>query len=505
MTTPSIRQKIILPVLACASVALLSACAVGPDFHEPAAPEVKAYTPAPLPAQTAATGVPGGAAQTLQSGGDIPAQWWNLFESPKLNELIQQALAANPTVAGAQAALRNAQETLRAGEGALFPSITAKAGFNRERSSGASFGNPGSSSNVFNLYNASVGVNYSLDIFGGVQRGLEAQRAQVEYQQFVLESTYLTLAANTVTTALRAASLHAQQDATNDIITAEAEQLRVIRKKVELGGASKVDSLAVLSQVAATRATLPPIQKALAQTQDQLAVYVGKQPGSFEPVNLDLTGLKLPQQLPLSLPSELVRQRPDVRAAEAQLHAASANVGIATANMLPQITLSGAYGSQAGIARDLFSPGSSIWNLGAGLLQPIFNAGELSAQRRAAIASYDQSLANYQSVVNGAFQNVADVLAALDADANALKAQYDAYDAADKSLQLTQKQYQLGAVSYVALLNAQGLYQQARIGYVQAIAIRYEDTAALFQALGGGWWNRGKDGAAGGAAQPPKL
>ncbi|MGH8461300.1 MAG: efflux transporter outer membrane subunit [Stenotrophobium sp.] len=491
--------------LALIGALVLGGCAVGPDFHTPAAPEVKALTSTALPAQTTATpGAEAGAAQTLSDGAGIPAQWWELFQSPKLNELITQALAANPTVASAQAALRNAQENLRASQAGFFPAVDAKAGVSRQRSSGASFGVPGGGSSIYNLYNASVGVSYTLDLFGGTRRAVEAQAAQVDYQRFELESTYLALAANTVTTALGAASLHAQEDATNDIITAQAEQLRVIRKQFELGAVSQAAVLAVEAQAAATQATLPPIQKNLAQTQNQLATYVGKFPGSFTPVDLNLADLRLPQQLPLSLPSELVRQRPDVRAAEALLHQASAGVGIATANLLPQITLSGSYGSDATVARGLFGPGAAIWSLGAGLVQPVFHAGQLTARRRAAIASYDKALADYKTVVAGAFQNVADVLVALDADANALKAQYAAYGAADSSLQLVQKQYQLGAVSYLGLLDAQRQYQQSRIAYVQAVATRYQDTAALFQALGGGWWNRAAADTQGKAA-PQKI
>jgi NodT family efflux transporter outer membrane factor (OMF) lipoprotein len=498
----TIQSHFVLVSTLCGSLAL-GACAVGPDFRAPDAPQVKSLTAQPLPAETVATaGAQGGAAQSLQAGADIPAQWWQLFQSPKLDELIRQALAANPTVASAQASLRNAQENLRADYGELFPAVDLKLGAVRQRTSGASFGNPAAGGSVFNLYNASVGVSYAFDIFGLARRTLEAQRAQVEYQRFELESTYLTLAANTVTTALQVASLRAQEDATNDIVTSQDEQLRVIRKQLELGAVGKSDVLAVAAQVASTRATLPPIQKRLAQAQNQLATYVGQLPGSFTPVALDLADLKLPQQLPLSLPSALVRQRPDVRAAEALLHQASAGVGIATANLLPQITISGSYGRQSSGGGDLFNPANAIWNIGAGLLQPVFHAGELTAKRRAAIASYDKALADYRNVVGLAFQNVADVLVALDADANALKAQYAAYDAADNSLQLLQKQYQFGAVSYLNLLDAQRQYQQARIAYVEAAATRYQDTAALFQALGGGWWNRDAGDTAAGHAQP---
>jgi len=336
-----------------------------------------------------------------------------------------------------------------------------------------------------------VNVSYTLDLFGGARRELEALQSQVDFQRFQLEAAYLTITSNIVTTAVREALLRAQLSATQEIISAEARQLDIIEMQFQLGGAARSDVLAQRTQLAQTRATLPPLQMALAQTRHLLAVLMGRLPS--EAVNLPqftLDGLQLPIELPVSLPSSLVRQRPDVRASEALLHAANAEIGVATANLYPQLTLTGSYGSESSTAATLFRSGSAVWSLSGGLLFPLFHGGELNAKRRAAVAVFDQASAQYRQTVLQAFQNVADVLRALEADANALKAQSDAAASARDLLELTQKQFQLGSVSYLSLLNAERAYQQTRISLVQAQAARFSDTAALFQALGGGWWNR---------------
>ncbi len=483
-----------------AAGAMLAACAVGPDFHRPEAPATKSYTATTLPKETASTPVAGGASQRFVPEQDIPAQWWTLFRSQALDQLIRQALQDSPTLTAAQATLRASQENLRAQYGAaLSPSVDAGLSATRQRISGTAFG-PGGKPSLFNLYNASVKVSYGLDLFGGARRELESLRSQVDYQQFQLEAAYLTLTANIVTTAVKEASLRAQIKATQDIATLQEKQLAVVERQLELGAVARADVLAQRTQVAQTRATLPPLEKDLAQTRHLLAVLAGKLPSEAALPEFDLDGLQLPQELPVSLPSALVQQRPDIRASESLLHQASAQVGVATAGMFPQITLTGSYGVESNKSADLFNGNApSIWNLGAGLLQPIFHGGELSARRRAAVATYDQAAAQYRETVLLAFQNVADVLRALDLDASALKAQAEAETAARDALDLTQRQFQLGAVSYLDLLNAERQHQQALIGLVQAQATRYADTAALFQALGGGWWNRNQQTE---AAQP---
>ncbi len=475
--------------------AALSGCAVGPDYHPPEAPNTKSYTAVALPGETTATSGTGGAAQRFISGQEIPAQWWMLFHSEPLDQLIRQALQDSPTLAAAQATLREAQENLRAQYGAaLSPSVDASLSGSRQRTASAAQGQPGGNTNLFNLYNASVNVSYSLDLFGGARRELELLQSQVDYQRFQLEGAYLALSANIVTTAVKEASLRAQIQATQDILASQEKQLDLINSQFDLGAVSRSDVLAQQTQVANTRTFLPPLEKSLAQTRHLLAVLAGKLPSEAVLPEFRLVELQLPQELPVSLPSSLVRQRPDVRAAESLLHQASAQVGVATASMFPQLTLTGSYGVESNKSSNLFSSGTpAIWSIGAALLQPIFHGGELSAKRRAAIAAYDQAEAQYRQTVLQAFQNVADVLRALEADANALKAQVDAEAAAHDALDLTLKQFQLGAVSYLSLLNAERGYQQALVNLAQAQAARYADTAALFQALGGGWWNRTGD------------
>jgi NodT family efflux transporter outer membrane factor (OMF) lipoprotein len=406
--------------------------------------------------------------------------------------VVRQALTNNPTLAAAQATLRQSQENLNALVGsALFPSVDANASVSRQKISGAAFGQPNANFSPFTLYNASVRVSYALDLFGGARRELESLASQVDFQRFQLEAAYLTITSNIVTTAVKEASLRAQLRATQEIVASQEKQLDLVELQFRLGGVTRTDVLAQRGQLAQTRATLPPLEKELEQTRHQLAVLAGRLPSLATTLpEFDLDRLRLPEELPVSLPSSLVRQRPDIRASEALLHAASAQVGVATANLYPQISLSGSYGSEAVTSGTLFSSRTAVWSLGAGVLQPLFHGGELNARHRAAVAAYDQASAQYQERVLLAFQNVADVLRALEADARTLKAQADAEAAARDTLDLTQKQFQLGAVSYLSLLNAERQYQQARISLVQAQAARFADTAALFQALGGGWWNR---------------
>ena len=345
-------------------------------------------------------------------------------------------------------------------------------------------------SSIFTLHNASVDVGYSIDLFGGNRSYLESEQAKVEFDSFQLEAAYLTLTSNIVTTAIAEASLRAQLIATNEIISAEEKQLHVAEQQFELGVIAKAELLSQRTSVARTRTQRPPLQKALAQTRHQLAILLGQSPGEAELPEFGLKSLQMPEEIPLSLPSTLTRQRPDIRAAEARLHQASALIGVASANLYPKITLSGNYGSEATKVSDLFSSGSAVWSLGAGVLQPVFRGGELRARKRAAIANYEQAQALYKETVLLAFRHVADVLLALQTDMDNLKLQQQSKQLAAQSLQLVVLQFKEGAVSYLSLLNAQSQYQQSRLAYIQAQASLYADTAALFQALGGGWWNR---------------
>jgi NodT family efflux transporter outer membrane factor (OMF) lipoprotein len=339
---------------------------------------------------------------------------------------------------------------------------------------------------IFNLYNASVNVSYDLDLFGGTRRAFESASAEAEYQAYELKAAHLALASNLATTAFKEAALRGQMDATREMIAAQTRQLAVMEKQLALGGVAKADVIAERRQVDQTKATLPPLEKALEQARNQLAIYAGKLPSEAKLPEFQLDAFTLPQELPVSLPSALVRKRPDILAAEARLHEASADIGVATANLFPQFELSAGYGPQATEASAFFKKDSMIWSLAGSLTQPIFHGGELMARRRASQAAYDEAAANYRQTVLVAFGNVADTLKALEADAKTLEAETDANAQAKASLEVTQGQYKLGGVSHLALLDAERQYQQTRLDLAQAQAARLADTTALFAALGGG-------------------
>ncbi|HME38515.1 MAG TPA: efflux transporter outer membrane subunit [Steroidobacteraceae bacterium] len=472
--------------------ALLAGCAVGPNYHAPAAPQVAGFAPeGALAPETAGTASPGGQAQRFVDGMDIPGQWWTLFQSVELNALIERALKNSPTLQAAQAALRQANETAAAQRGSYYPSVSGSLESQRQKSSGAVFGiGQLPSSYYYNLQTASVNVSYTLDAFGGTRRAVEALRAQAEYQQFALEASYLTLTSNIVTAAVNEASLRAQIAATEDIARSQREQLDITQRRLKLGGVSRADVSQQEATLQGTLATLPALRSQLSQQRNQLAAYAGALPSDYAEAGFNLDSLTMPQDLPVSLPSKFVEQRPDVREYSALLHQATAQIGVATANMLPQITLTASFGQDAAAYSNLFSPASNVWSLIGSLTQPIFKGGQLVHQRRAAVAAAQEAAANYQATVITAFQNVSNTLYALHADAEALAAESAAERAAADSLALVQVQYKSGAASYVQLLSAQQTYQTAAIALVKARALRYADTAALFQALGGGWWNR---------------
>ncbi|MEA3135333.1 MAG: hypothetical protein QOG17_3179 [Gammaproteobacteria bacterium] len=468
---------------------VLSACAVGPNYKPPPAPQTPGYVPSgTLPAATATAPLPGGEAQRFVDGLDIPGQWWTLFKSPELNALIERALASSPTLEAAQAALRQANENTAAERGSFYPSVSGQIQGQRQKATAAAIGQPGSI--LYTLNSASEDVSYTLDALGGIRRQVEALQAQADYQQFALEASYLSLTANIVTAAVTEASLRAQIAATEDIAQSQTTQLDITQRRVTAGGASRADVLQQQTTLQSTLASLPPLRSQLAQQRNQLATYVGSLPADYSGAEINLDSLTLPADLPVSLPSKLVEQRPDVRQYSALLHQATAQIGVATANMLPQLTLTGSYGGEATKFSDVFSSSSVVWSLIGGVTQPIFKGGQLVHQRRAAVAAAQQAAANYKSTVITAFQNVSDTLYALQADADALAAQTTAERSAAESLTLVQAQYKSGGASYLQVLTAEQSYQNAAVGLVKARAQRYADTAALFQALGGGWWNR---------------
>jgi NodT family efflux transporter outer membrane factor (OMF) lipoprotein len=475
-----------------AGLALLAGCAVGPDFTAPKAPDVDRYTPETLAPETGSAPVKEGAAQRFVLDKDIPVGWWKVYRSEALDRLVDEALQRSPTLDAAKASLRQAQANLYATEGGLYPSLTGNVSATREKISGASFGFPGLNS-IFSVGTAQLNVSYALDVFGGTRRGIEASAAQADYQRFQLAAAYVSLTSNVVAAAVQEASLRAQIAANQQIVTIEADELKVLRQQLQLGGVAGGAVLAQEATLAQARAALPPLQKQLAQSRNQLATLAGRFPSEDVGATFELKQLTLPADLPLSLPSKLVAQRPDVRAAEATLHQTSAEIGVAVANELPQISLTGSFGNTGTPAGSLLNPGTGIWSIGGSLAQTIFDGGTLWYKRKAAVAAFDAAAAQYRGTVLQAFQDVANALRALQSDADALIADVAAEQAASKSLDLSQEQYRDGAIPYTTLLQAEQTLQQARVSLAQAEAARFADTAALFQALGGGWWNDSGD------------
>jgi NodT family efflux transporter outer membrane factor (OMF) lipoprotein len=471
--------------------ALLAGCAVGPDFVPPPAPDVPGYTPEPLAKGTASAATPGGQAQRFVRDLDLPGQWWTLFHSKPLNALVERALANNADVQAAQAALRVARENVRAQRGALFPQVDA--GFSGTRLLPPTAGPEIDNSTVaptFNLFTTQLNVSYTPDVFGGTRRAVETLEAQADAQRFALEATYLTLTSNLAGAAVQEASLRGQIVATQQIIKIERDVLGLLREQRKAGQIAELDVVAQEAALAQVEQTLPPLQKQLAQQRDLLAALTGGFPSDRILEKFELAALRLPGDLPVSLPSKLIEQRPDIRAAEANLHAAAAQIGVAIANRLPNITLTGAAGSTAPAIDQLFASGSEWWQITGAVTQPIFHGGTLFHRELAAKAAFDQAAAQYRSTVIQGFQNVADALRAIQSDAVALQKAVRSERAAARSLEIVRGRMRLGEINYVGLLVAQQTYQQALLSLAQAKAQRYADTVALFAALGGGWWHR---------------
>jgi NodT family efflux transporter outer membrane factor (OMF) lipoprotein len=467
---------------------LLASCVVGPSFTRPAAPAAS-YPPASLAPTTATTGLAGGEAQHFDAGGDIPADWWRLFHSAELNALVERALAANPDLKAARAALTAAHESTLAQRGAYFPAVTGSFSASRNKSPAPLSPVPSSGALLYSLYTPEVSVSYVPDVFGLNHRMVEGLAAQEEATRFELAAARITLSTNVALAAIGQASIRGQIETTRALIELNTRALEMLRRQLAGGYAGRLDVAAQEAQLAQQAATLPPLLQQLALENDLLAALTGSAPQAAPPAALELAQLELPQQLPVSLPSQLIDQRPDVRQAEANLHAASAAVGVAIANRLPNLTLTADLGDSALALNQLFGPGTGFWDLGAGLTAPVFAGGTLLHRQRAAQAAFEQAREQYRSTVLSALENVADTLSALRHDADTLAATAAAEAAARTTLELVQRQQQAGYAGYLQLLSAEQSYQQALLGRVQAQASRYADTAALFQALGGGWWN----------------
>lgn len=475
----------------------LTACTVGPDYKRSAPPASSAYTAGKLETRTVATRTAQGNAQRFVTGQTVSTSWWQNFRSPKLDALIDQALKNSPTLLSAQATLLQAQQTYAAQAGStLYPKIDATVGAQRELFNTAAFGLPGGNY-LFNLYNVGVGVNYNFDLFGGNRRTLEAYAAQADYQRYLSQAAKLTLAGNVVTAAMTQAEYAAQLQDSKDILALQQQQLSIAQQRLTLGAVARSDALALQTQVEQTRAGIPPLLNRLQQTNHLLALLTGQEPGNARIPQFTLTDFTLPSELPVVIPSQLVRQRPDIQASEALLHVANAQYGAAVATAYPNIGLSANVGSESLTTAGLFGPASMIWSLAGQIAQPLFNGG-LQAGIQSVKSGYVIAVANYRQTVLLALRNVADVLRALDNDAQTLAAQAAADNAAQASLALTQQQYALGGVNYLQLLNAQQAAQQTSINLIAAQTQRLTDTAALYQAMGGGLHDTAKS-----AAQSP--
>ncbi len=500
----STRPNTLFPLMVLVAVA--GGCAVGPRYHQPEVPADAGYTPAPLPEASATAPVHGGDVQRFISGRDLPFEWWQLFQSKALNALVAQAFKANPTVPAAQAALAQAEELVRAQRGFFFPTVAA--GFQTERvkvagnnTQSSSLGIQANGNNLgqpvqtaaplyYRFYTAQLSVGFVPDVFGANRRQVESLAAQTDAQRFALEATYIALASNVAAAAIQEASVRAQIEATRQIIAADEKSVGMLRDQFRLGFAMRIDVAAQEAALAQAETLLPTLQTQLEQGRDLIRALVGNLPNQEAPETFELDALQLPPELPLSLPAKIIEQRPDVRAAEAQLHAANAQVGVAVAAMLPQFSITGTVGGNADQIPWLFRSGGSFWTIIGGVTQPIFAGGTLLHTKRAADAALKQAAAQYQSAVLAAYQNVADTLHASLSDADVLGGAVEAENAAKVTYDLTRRQMEAGYVNTLALLSAQNAYNQALLARVQAQATRYGDTIALFQALGGGWWNR---------------
>ncbi len=457
---------------------VISSCAVGPDFEHPAPPQVDSYTSVAMPAAL----TPGGGepSQAFVMGQTLSAQWWEVYNSQRLNQVIIEALAGNPTLESAKATLAQAQQLLIAARGGFYPQVDIGASAQRQHAGDAP---------ITNLYSLGGTVSYVPDVFGGTRRGVEQQEALADNQRYQLAAAYLALTGNAVTQSLNIAAIRLQISAVQDILADDEKNLQLVQLKFEGGKASHLDVLTAESQLSNDKTLLPSLKQQLSEARHALTILTGKFPGQWNAPDFDLAEFSLPAQLPVTLPSELAHKRPDILAAEARLHAASAAIGVATSRLYPTITLSGSWIAESSSTTTLFQSSNQFRNLLANLTFPIFHGGALRAQKQAAIDAYQSSLALYQQTVLTAFGQVADVLRALEHDSELVEAQNHALENSSRSLELHRLSYQAGKSDLLQFLDAERAYQQARLGYARAQAQRFQDTAQLFVAMGGGWWD----------------
>jgi NodT family efflux transporter outer membrane factor (OMF) lipoprotein len=471
----------------------VAGCTLGPDFEAPKPPSVTRYTSPGetiVPGPDATKSVP---TQAIALGERIAANWWTLFRSSDLNRLIKQAIAGNYTLESVRAKLEQARESVTVAASALYPQIGLSAGESEQRQSAATFGLTPEVAPLppsFNLFQVGPTASYTPDLFGQTHRRIEQQVALAEYQSDQLDAAYLALTGNTASRALQVAAVHSQLKAVDDILAIDRQNVELVRKQRQTGTVPDSDVIVAESQLASDETLKPGLEQQLSVAKHALAVLIGRAPGNWSPPDFDLAAFTLPHRLPVSIPSQLVHQRPDIQAAEAQLHAASAQIGIATAQLYPSITLSAGVTASSLNGSNLFSPSGLIWSVAAGLTQPIFDGGMREAERRAALAAFKESAADYQQTVLQAFGQVADILQALKHDTDLLVAQSRALSMASEAVRLQRINYGSGGSGIIGLLDAQRQYQQAQLGYVRAEAQRYQDTVQLLVAMGGGWWDQ---------------
>lgn len=471
----------LLPILL-GILSIFGGCAVGPDFSAPAPSAQAGYRPEPVTLPPAGPNDP---QQRLQSGSAVVGQWWTLFQSRELDDTLSLAIDNSPTLDTARATLAQAQQAILVARSGYYPQADLGAGALRERTSAGGFDSDEHLTGT--LFSIGPTVSYGPDLFGRVRRQVEENTALAQVQHYALAAAWLALTGNAVNEAIASASAREQMRAVQDIVAVDRRNVDLVEIERSAGKAARTDVLAAQSQLAADLALLPPLRQQLSAAHDALAILAGKTPAEWAAPRFDFDMLVLPVDVPETLPSALVRARPDILAAEAQLHAASAAIGVASANLYPSVTLSASWTQQAGSMGPLFAGTNGLWSVAAGLTAPLFHGGALKAQQRAAVDAFDAQLGVYRQTVLAAFGQVADTLKALEHDAQALAAQRAALDSAQASLALSQESYQVGAASLLDVLQAQRLYAQARLGYAKAKGQRYLDTAQLFEATGGGW------------------
>ena len=469
-------------------VALLSACGAEPPTTAPPPSADASYTPGGPP--TIPSVGKAGTDQHFTLGKEVSGEWWGLFKSQPLDDLLAQAVAGNRTLAAAHASLDAAHDAVMVAAGGLYPQVDFGASAARQRNNFKAVGLTGFPPKEYNVYSFGPTVSYTFGPAGLTTHQVEREQALEDVQSFELKAAYLTLTGSAVTEAITIASLGAQIRAINDILADDQENLRLTQDMVNAGAGTGLDVETANSQLASDRTMLPPLRQQMNVAQHALAVLVGKSPGAWTPPDFALDKLILPAELPVSLPSVLARQRPDILGAEAQLHASAAAVGVANAQLYPQLTLSADIMQQFLKPDTLFDPASNIWSLGVNLAAPIFHGGTLHAQKREAEDSYQATLATYEQTVLSAFGQVADTLDALSHDAEQLAAEQAAYESGESTLRLTRTSYSLGNATLLQVIDAQRQLEQARLGLARAQAQRYLDSAQLFVALGGGWWNQ---------------